>query len=110
MEANMNASAADAMNADYSAHRGPLAPFMADPNVTEVMVVGGRDVYVEVQGRLVLTPVTFGSEQEVLELIRFIVESVGRRIDTESPICDARLPDGSRVHAAIQPVPMQGPL
>ena len=106
----MNAPTTDAMNADYSAHLGPLAPFVADPNVTEIMVVAGRDVYVEVQGRLMLTPVTFDSEQEVLELIRFIVESVGRRIDAKSPICDARLPDGSRVHAAIPPVAVDGPL
>jgi pilus assembly protein CpaF len=98
------------MSADYSAHLGPLAPLVADPNVTEVMVVGGRDVYVEVQGRLVLTPITFSSQREVLEVIRYIVESVGRSIDPRSPICDARLPDGSRVHAAIPPVAVDGPL
>ncbi len=98
------------MNADYSAHLGPLAPLVADQNVTEVMVVGGRDVYVEVEGRLVLTPVTFNSEEELLDMIRFIVESVGRRIDAQNPICDARLPDGSRVHAAIPPVAIDGPL
>ncbi len=98
------------MNDDYSAHLGPLAQLVADQNVTEVMVVGGRDVYVEVQGRLVLTPVTFNSEQELLDIIRFIVESVGRRIDAQNPICDARLPDGSRVHVAIPPVAVDGPL
>src|SRR5437660_9992293 len=57
-----------------------------------------------------LTPVTFSSEQEVLDLIRFIVESVGRQIDAQNPICDARLADGSRVHAAIPPVAIDGPL
>jgi pilus assembly protein CpaF len=98
------------MSADYSAHLGPLAPLVADSNVTEIMVVGGRDVYVEVQGRLVLTSITFSSPQEVLEVIRYIVESVGRSIDTRNPICDARLPDGSRVHAAIPPVAVDGPL
>jgi pilus assembly protein CpaF len=74
------------------------------------MVVAGRDVYVEVNGRLMLTPITFANEQEVLDVITFIVESVGRRIDAQSPICDARLQDGSRVHAAIPPVAIDGPL
>src|SRR5260370_8901732 len=74
------------------------------------MVVAGRDVYVEVNGRLMLTPITFDSEQEVLDVIRFIVESAGRRIDAQNPICDARLPDGSRVHAPIPPEAVDGPL
>src|SRR5260370_19022327 len=95
---------------DYAARLGPLAPPMVNSQVSEVMVVAGRDVYVEVNGRLMLTPITFTSEQEVLDVIRFIVESVGRRIDAENPICDARLPDGSRVHAAIPPVAIDGPL
>jgi pilus assembly protein CpaF len=105
----MNEPTMEPMSADYSAHLGPLAPLVADSNVTEIMVVGGRDVYVEVQGRLVLTPITFSSQQEVLEVIRYVVESVGRSIDTRNPICDARLPDGSRVHAAIPPVAVDGP-
>src|SRR6266576_674253 len=95
---------------EYLARMGPLAPLIADPNVTEVMVVAGRDVYAEVQGRLLLTPITFSSHQEALSLIEYIAESVGRRIDAQSPICDARLPDGSRVHAAIPPVAIDGPL
>ena len=95
---------------EYAARLGPLAPLMVNSQVSEVMVVAGRDVYVEVNGRLMLTPITFTSEQEVLDVIRFIVESVGRRIDAENPICDARLPDGSRVHAAIPPVAIDGPL
>jgi pilus assembly protein CpaF len=95
---------------EYAARLGPLAPLVANSQVTEVMVVAGRDVYVEVNGRLMLTPITFSSEQEVLDVITFIVESVGRRIDAENPICDARLQDGSRVHAAIRPVAIDGPL
>src|SRR5207249_9171807 len=95
---------------EYLARMGPLAPLIADPNVTEVMVVAGRDVYAEVQGRLLLTPITFSSHEEAFSLIEFIAESVGRRIDAQSPICDARLPDGSRVHAAIPPVAVDGPL
>ncbi len=106
----MSAPAIGPVEPEYAARLGPLAPLVANSQVTEVMVVAGRDVYVEVNGRLMLTPITFTSEQEVLDVIRFIVESVSRRIDAESPICDARLPDGSRVHAAIGPVAIDGPL
>jgi len=106
----MSAAAIDPVEPEYAARLGPLAPLVANTQVTEVMVVAGRDVYVEVNGRLMLTPVTFASELEVLDVIRFIVESVGRRIDAQNPICDARLPDGSRVHAAIRPVAIDGPL
>ena len=106
----MSMPAINPAEAEYAARLGPLAPLMVNSQVSEVMVVAGRDVYVEVNGRLMLTPITFTSEQEVLDVIRFIVESVGRRIDAENPICDARLPDGSRVHAAIPPVAIDGPL
>ncbi len=106
----MSAPAFDPAEPEYAARLGPLAALVANPQITEVMVVAGRDVYVEVNGRLMLTPVTFTSEQQVLDIIRFIVESVGRRIDAQNPICDARLPDGSRVHAAIPPVAIDGPL
>jgi len=106
----MSAPAIDPAEPEYTARLGPLAALVANPQVSEVMVVAGRDVYVEVNGRLMLTPITFDSEQEVLDVIRFIVESAGRRIDAQNPICDARLPDGSRVHAAIPPVAIDGPL
>ncbi len=106
----MSTPAIDPAEPEYIARLGPLAPLVANSQVSEVMVVGGRDVYVEVNGRLMLTPITFSSEQEVLDVIRFIVESAGRRIDAQNPICDARLPDGSRVHAAIPPVAIDGPL
>src|SRR6266446_3540003 len=105
----MSLPIADLIELEYLARMGPLASLLADPNVTEVIVVAGRDVYVEVQGRLLLTPITFASHQEALSLIQYIAESVGRRIDAQSPICDARLPDGSRVHAAIPPVAIDGP-
>jgi pilus assembly protein CpaF len=105
----MSLPIANLIEPEYLARMGPLAPLIADPNVTEVIVVAGRDVYVEVQGRLLLTPITFDSHQEALSLIQYIAESVGRRIDAQSPICDARLPDGSRVHAAILPVAIDGP-
>jgi pilus assembly protein CpaF len=106
----MSVPAVSLIEPEYVARLGPLAPLIADPHVTEVMVVAGRDVYVEVQGRLLLTPITFGSQEEALSVIQYIAESVGRRIDAQSPICDARLPDGSRVHAAIPPVAIDGPL
>jgi len=106
----MSVPAVDLMEPEYVARLGPLAPLIADPHVTEVMVVAGRDVYVEVQGRLLLTPITFARQEDALSVIQYIAESVGRRIDAQSPICDARLPDGSRVHAAIPPVAIDGPL
>ena len=94
---------------DYS-WLGPIAPLMANPRVTEVMVMGARDIYVEVDGKVLLTPVNFVSEQELLAVIMEIVQSVGRRVDAESPLADARLADGSRVHVAIPPVALDGPL
>src|SRR5467141_2225698 len=106
----MSLPIANLIEPEYLARMGPLAPLIADPNVTEVIVVAGHDVYVEVQGRLLLTPITFASHQEALSLIQYIAESVGRRIDAQNPICDAQLPDGSRVHAAIPPVAIDGPL
>jgi pilus assembly protein CpaF len=89
---------------------GPIAPLLADPMVTEIMVIGARDVYVEVAGKILLTPISFGSDHDLLLVIRSIVESVGRRVDEDTPICDARLADGSRVHVAIPPVAVDGPL
>ena len=89
---------------------GPLAPLFADPLVTEIMVMGARDVYVEVGGKILLTQVSFASDEELMHVIRYIVESVGRHVDAESPLCDARLADGSRVHVAIPPVAVDGPL
>jgi len=83
---------------------------MSNPRVTEVMVMGTRDIYVEVEGKILLTPINFGSDDELMTVIRYIVESVGRRIDNENPLCDARLADGSRVHVAIPPVAVDGPL
>ncbi len=94
---------------DYS-QLGPLGPLMVNPRITEIMVMGTRDVYVEVDGKIILTPIRFESEDELMAVIRYIVESVGRRIDVSSPLCDARLADGSRVHVAIPPVAVDGPL
>ena len=93
----------------YSA-LGPVAPFMADDAVTEVMVMGDREIYVEIDGSLVLTGARFPSEAALLEVMGRIVDSVGRRLDEETPICDARLADGSRVHTVIRPVAVDGPM
>src|SRR5689334_14672599 len=89
---------------------GPLAPLLDDPQVTEIMVMGASDIYVEVAGKIMLTPISFANEDELMHVIRYIVESVGRHVDVESPLCDARLADGSRVHVAIPPVAVDGPL
>ncbi len=89
---------------------GPISGLVADDNVTEIMVMGTREIYVEIHGKIVLTDARFKDEDQLLEVIRFIVESVGRRIDEENPLCDARLPTGARVHAAIAPVAVDGPL
>jgi len=94
---------------DYS-RLGPIAPLMSNPRVTEVMVMGAHDIYVEVDGKILLTPISFASDDELMAVIRYIVESVGRRISVESPLADARLADGSRVHVAIPPVAVDGPL
>jgi pilus assembly protein CpaF len=88
---------------------GPLGPLLRDGAVTEVMVNGLRGVWVERNGRLQRTEVRFESEEELLILIERLVAPVGRRIDHSSPLVDARLPDGSRVHAAIPPVSLTGP-
>src|SRR5437867_6320308 len=87
---------------------GPIGGLVADPEVSEVIVVGARDVYVEVRGKLELTDISFSDEEELMDVIREIVEAAGRHIDAENPLCDARLPDGSRVHAAIPPVAIDG--
>jgi pilus assembly protein CpaF len=94
---------------DYS-RLGPISLLMSNPQVTEIMVMGARDIYVEIDGKILLTPITFANEDELMGVIRYIVESVGRRVDAENPLTDARLADGSRVHVAIPPVAVDGPL
>jgi pilus assembly protein CpaF len=88
---------------------GPLEPLLSDPSVDEVMVNGPDAVYVERRGHLERTPVSFPSEAELLHAIERILAPLGRRVDEASPLCDARLPDGSRVHAVIPPLSLSGP-
>jgi pilus assembly protein CpaF len=88
---------------------GPIEPLLKDPTVNEVMVNGPRQVYVERQGKLELTDVTFQDDDHVMRVIDRIVSPLGRRIDESSPTVDARLPDGSRVNAIIPPIALNGP-
>lgn len=88
---------------------GPLQPLLKDPEVTEVMVNGPKKVYVEKKGQLQRSSVVFDDDNHVLQIIDRIILPLGRRIDTDSPTVDARLPDGSRVNAVIPPVAIDGP-
>jgi pilus assembly protein CpaF len=88
---------------------GPLEPFLRDDGVTEIMVNGAQDVYIERQGKLERTNVSFTDDAHVLRIIDRIVSQIGRRVDEGSPMVDARLPDGSRVNAIIPPLSLRGP-
>lgn len=88
---------------------GPLEPLLGDATVTEIMVNRRDQIYVERKGKLTLSPVSFSSDQALMNVIERIVSTVGRRIDTSSPIVDARLLDGSRVNAVIPPLALKGP-
>jgi pilus assembly protein CpaF len=89
---------------------GPLEPFLRDETVTEVMVNGPSQVYVERKGKLELTNVVFRNDEHVRHIIDRIIAPLGRRIDESSPKVDARLPDGSRVNAIIAPLSLVGPV
>jgi pilus assembly protein CpaF len=89
---------------------GPLEGLMRDPTVSDILVNGPKVVYVEKGGRLHRTDVVFNDEKHLQEIVRRIVGRVGRRIDETSPLCDARLPDGSRVNAVIPPLALDGTL
>jgi pilus assembly protein CpaF len=88
---------------------GPLEELLADPAVTEIMVNGCDMIYAEKAGKIGLTNVTFTSNLQLRNVIERIVSPLGRRIDERSPMVDARLPDGSRVNAIIEPLSIDGP-
>jgi pilus assembly protein CpaF len=88
---------------------GPLEPLLADPSVEEVMVNGPDAVFVERVGKLERAAVRFESEGELMHAIERILAPLGRRVDEASPLCDARLPDGSRVNVVIPPLSLGGP-
>jgi len=88
---------------------GPIQYLLDNPEITEVMVNGPKNVYVEIKGELILTNVTFDNDEHVMRIIEKIVAPLGRRVDSSSPMVDARLPDGSRVNAVIRPTAIDGP-
>jgi pilus assembly protein CpaF len=88
---------------------GPLEPLLADETVTDIMVNGPNQVYVERGGKLVVTNVKFRNNQHVMNVATRIVSQVGRRVDESVPLCDARLMDGSRVNIIIPPLAIDGP-
>ena len=89
---------------------GPLQPLLEDETITEIMVNGARNIYIERSGKLSKVPISFESEEHVMRIIDRIVAPLGRRIDESSPYVDARLPDGSRVNAVIPPISLVGPV
>lgn len=88
---------------------GPLDPLLADPSISDILVNGAKNVYVERNGKLFKTTITFKDNNHLKNIIERIVSKVGRRIDEKSPMVDARLPDGSRVNAIIPPLAIDGP-
>ena len=88
---------------------GPIQPLLDDPSITEIMVNGPDNIYVERDGKLSKTKVHFEDDSHVVRIIEKIVLPLGRRIDAENPTVDARLPDGSRVNAVIPPAAIDGP-
>ncbi len=95
---------------DEAVGLGPLEPLLADDTVTEIMVNGPEDVWIEQAGRLRRVPCRFSSSQSIRQIIDRIAGPLGRRIDEGCPMVDARLPDGSRLNAVIGPVSLRGPV
>jgi pilus assembly protein CpaF len=88
---------------------GPLEPLLADESITEIMVNGPKNVFIERKGNITRANIAFEDDEHVLRILDRIVAPLGRRIDESSPLVDARLPDGSRVNAVIRPVSLVGP-
>lgn len=88
---------------------GPIQPLLRDSSISEIMVVGADQIYIEKKGRLQLTGSKFEDVEHVMRVIDRIVSNVGRRCDEANPMVDARLPDGSRVNAVIPPIAVKGP-
>jgi len=88
---------------------GPLEPLLARDDIADVMVNGCSTVYIEVNGKIQKTGTRFRDNQQLLNICQRIVSQVGRRVDESSPICDARLPDGSRVNVIVPPLAIDGP-
>jgi pilus assembly protein CpaF len=88
---------------------GPLEPLLAQDGITDIMINGARDCYIEVDGRVAPAPIRFADNQELANICQRIASRVGRRVDESTPICDARLPDGSRVNIIFPPLALDGP-
>lgn len=89
---------------------GPIEPLLADPTVSDILINGSQQIYVERRGRIEATDVSFSDDAHLMKIIDKIVSRVGRRVDESSPMVDARLPDGSRVNAIIPPLALDGPV
>ena len=89
---------------------GPMQPLLEDDTITEIMVNGYKNIYIERGGKIFRVPITFEDDEHVMRIIERIVAPLGRRVDESSPYVDARLPDGSRVNAVIPPVSLVGPV
>ena len=87
---------------------GPLEPLLARDDIADIMVNGSKQVYIEVNGKVEQTGIRFRDNQQLLNICQRIVSQVGRRVDESSPICDARLPDGSRVNVIAPPLAIDG--
>jgi pilus assembly protein CpaF len=89
---------------------GPLQPLLEDPTISEIMVNHSKSVFIEREGKIEATPISFRDDAHLLHIIDRIVAPIGRRIDESSPMVDARLSDGSRVNAVIPPLAIDGPI
>ena len=88
---------------------GPLEPLLARDDIADIMVNGADTTYIEVDGKVEDTAIRFRDNNQLLNICQRIVSQVGRRVDEASPICDARLPDGSRVNVIVEPLSIDGP-
>ena len=88
---------------------GPLAPLLQDPTISDILVNGAKEVYVERAGILEETKIIFKDDAHLMRIINKIVSAIGRRVDESSPMVDARLADGSRVNVIIPPLAIDGP-
>ena len=87
---------------------GPIQPLLDDPTITEVMINGTNDIYIEREGKIEATKITLADDEEVMQLVQKIVLPLGKRVDADNPTVDARLPDGSRVNVVVAPTALDG--
>ncbi len=109
LTASEEANFADAVM-DEMTGLGPIEPLLKDDSIADILINGYKQVYVERNGELQLAPVRFADNDHLLRIVQRIVSAVGRRVDESQPLVDARLPDGSRVNAAVSPIGIDGPL